>query len=245
MNTYPLSSPAESQSPFDSTFSSIGAPVRSDFNPFDSTRYSGAYSPQVPEMPWTTPLPESSSNPFTGFNRSGSDIEPSNWDQGIDQRPTIGERVHEKARVVKELAKRAISAIGMRMPKLERSPSDSYDDNYGRKVSGFARSAAKETAMAAAFGGAQALGERYGLGYEDGRVTVESKRKLAKGAFRLLRMPQAEALGALRDAGTGMYTAGRHEAFSQVSAARDVLTADARMAMQGAFSARTPFGPTR
>lgn len=159
-----------------------------------------------------------------------------------DQKLTIGERVAEKTRIAKEMAKHALIAVGLRIPDISKKVISS---DYGKKIINMAQTATKETAMAAAKNGLMTLNELYGVGFEDGHVTVESKRQLAEGAFRLLRMPQVEAVGALKAAGHGMYKAGRQEAVSQMHSARETLAADVRNATQSVTTVYSSFNTPR
>lgn len=182
-------------------------------------------------------------SPYTPeLNPSIADHVPNGQERTADRKPTKGERVAEKTRIAKEMAKHAFIAVGLRIPDISKKVISS---DYGKKIINMAQTATKETAMAAARSGLKTLNERYGVGFEDGHVTVESKRQLAEGAFRLLRMPQVEVVGALKAAGHGMYKAGRQEAFSQMHSSREALAADARNATQSIATIYSSFNTPR
>lgn len=234
-NQFPQTLPNQASNPFDNPFGDAVLPPRQ--NPF-------ANSPFAPQGGYASPdVFPSNFDPFTPVNYNAAPQSAQEWSPSDYQPARLGERLRDKARPVMEMGRRAVSAIVQFAPRVADRVKQAYYSDYGQKITNVAQGAAGETVQAAAWGGFNAVGDRYGLGYENGRVTVESKRKLARGAFRLLRMPQTELIGAARTAGRGAYAAGRQEATSQAYGMRDTLMTDARGFAQSTIRSAAPRSP--
>jgi hypothetical protein len=187
-------------------------------NQLPSTPYSGEApnpfraAPSAEYRPGVA-IPKQEFNPFENNPfRSGSAPQES---FALPQSTQLSERLREKIRPVTELGRRAVSRL------VEFKNSD-----YGQKLTGMVRGAASETAMAAALSGARSLGERFGVNYENGELSVK-KTKLARAAVRLAMNPYGEATKAVKTAGMDAYRAGRQEARSHMYAAGNTLANDA------------------
>jgi hypothetical protein len=192
------------------------APSRAD-DPFAFGRSVVDYRPATVDTNPFSAVETAGRNDFSTlkspFAQSSTEWVPSDY-----QSSRLGERLREKARPVMELGRRAVSAIVQLAPRMTDRLKTAYNSDYGQKVTGIAREAASETATAAALGGVQALGERFGVGYENGELTVR-KAKLARGAIRFALNPYGESVKAAKIAGREAYKAGKHEARGHAYAA--------------------------
>ncbi len=233
MNTLPMASPLNESNPF------AGGGYQEVSNPFATTPIRSESWPaanpflsesQVGNNPFA-PNPFAASESAITANPFGAQESPfaqpvSEWSQDTSRTSRLGERLQEKARPVMELGRRAVSSIVRLAPRLTDRLKQAYKSDYGQKITGMARDAATETAMTAAHAGARTFGERFGISYEGGELSVK-KTKLARAAIRFALNPYGESVKAAKAAGKEAYRAGKQEARGQLRAAGATVANDA------------------
>ena len=233
MNTLPpVSQTNEAYNPFAPTGSQPPAEVSNPFapNPFEPAPPIGD-NPFALDRPANDYRPEPSpvgNNPFSNdpFSTAEAAVPMTQEAFTTYQTARLGERLREKARPVMELGKRAVSALVRLAPRAADRLKGAYQSDYGQKVAGIAREAAGETVMTAALSGARSVGERFGVGYENGELSVK-KTKLARGAIRFALNPYGESVKAVKVAGKEAYRAGRQEVRNQAFTAGATMANDA------------------
>lgn len=130
---------------------------------------------------------------------SGADVVTEFVDGDASDRESKLERLKQELGSAYDMGKRAVMSVVRLAPLAAEKVKDAYQSETGQKIVGVAKAVAVEAAK----GGARAVGDYYGVGYENGRVSVESKRRLALSAARLMEMPQKEAVSLLKVAGRG------------------------------------------
>lgn len=217
-NQFPQTRPNQASNPFDNPFGDAVPTTRQ--NP-------PADNPFAPQGGYANPnVFPSNFDPFTlvGYNVKSQPTQE--WSPTIDQAARLGERLRDKARPVMELGKRAVSAIIQLAPRVTDKLKVAYSSDYGQKITGMAQGAAGETAKAALWGGAQVLGEQFGVNYENGQLNVR-KAKLAREAIRFAVNPYGRSVRAAKLAGREAYVAGRQEARSQANTFGTTIANDA------------------
>jgi hypothetical protein len=219
--------PAETLSPF--AQNPFEPTSTTEDNPFAPDRPASDYPPE--------PLqPTIGNNPFSNNPFSAAETVMPTTQESLTNYQTarLSERLREKARPVMELGKRAVRTLVQLAPRITEKVKTAYNSDYGQKVAGMARDAAGETAMTVALSGARSLGERFGVGYENGELSVK-KTKLARGAIRFALNPHGESVKAVKAASKEAYHAGRREARSQAFTAGATVANDAFGYARGRF----------
>lgn len=225
MNTLPSAPPSNTSEAYD-PFAPNSYQAPSSVDPFSTDPFQSA--PSAVDNPFTfdpfATTETSSQNPFgtpESVPQYASESTPADY-----QASRLGERLREKARPVMEVGRRAVSAVVRLAPRAANRIKEAYQSEYGQKLAGMAREAASDTATSAALAGARTLGERYGVNYESGELTIK-KTKLARAAIRFAMNPYGESVKSAKLAGKEAYKAGKQELRSQAFSAGTVLANDA------------------